>query len=184
MVGEAVNVTPDGSTIVGGGALGPTDTTFKAWRWTPETGVQVLGGVGPFGTPSAVGVSDNGKIVGGFAGNTAQFPGDVSGNKAFLWTAELGFVDFEQFLRGQGTYFEGWILNSIVSMSSDGTTLLGGGFGPRGVANWIIKLDKVNICHAPRGNPGNARTINVQFVGDMPEHLRHGDTVGVCTDSE
>ena len=184
LVGEAVNVTPDGSTIVGGGALAPGGTSLKAWRWTRDGGVQLLGGVGPFGTPSAIGVSDNGKIVGGFAGNTALFPGDVSGAKAFLWTAELGFLDFEQFLRAQGTYFEGWILNSILSMSSDGTTLLGAGFGPRGGANWIIKLDKVHVCHAPPGKPEKAHTINVPFVDIMGEHLAHGDTVGVCTDSE
>lgn len=180
IVREAVNVTPDGSTIVGAGA----GNNFEAWRWTAEGGVQLLGRFGTFGTPSAIAVSDDGNIVGGFGGNTALFPGDMSGNKAFLWTDELGFVDFEQFLRAQGTYFEGWILSHVVSMSSDGTTLLGSGFGPRGTANWIIKLDKLNICHAPPGNPGKAHTVNVTLRDVLGDHLNHGDTIGVCVDGE
>jgi hypothetical protein len=45
-------------------------------------------------------------------------------------------------------------------------------------------MDKVNICHAPPGRPSNTQTINVPFVGAMADHLKHGDTIGVCTDSE
>ena len=69
-------------------------------------------------------------------------------------------------------------------MSSDGTTLVGSCLAPNVHGGWIVRMTKVNICHAPRGNPSNAHTINVPFVGDMAEHLQHGDTIGVCTDSE
>ena len=96
----------------------------------------------------------------------------------------LGSVDFENFLKSQGTFFEGWILFSTNSISSEGTTHVGTGFGPRGLAGWMIKLDKVNVCHAPPGNPNNAHTISVPFINDMDDHLAHGDTIGVCQDSQ
>jgi len=180
MVGEAVYVTPDGSTITGANA-GPKQ---NPWIWTRDGGLQQLGRTGPNFTAVALSASDDGKVVGGLGGSVSQFPGDSSGNRAFLWTPELGTVDFEKFLQAQGTFFEGWVLWSTSSMSADGTTHVGSGAGPRGGAGWMIKMDKVNICHAPPGNPGNAHTINVPFVGTMAEHLKHGDTIGFCTDSQ
>jgi hypothetical protein len=176
-VGEAYRLTPDGRVILGMNA-GPRQ---EAWYWTEATGVQLLGRLGALGPASANAVSDDGQVIAGFGGNTAQFPNDVSGARAFLWTSTLGFVDFENFLKAQGTWFEGWILNSVNSMTSDGTTFVGGGYGPHGLAGWTIKLDKVNICHAPPGNPENTHTITVPFRGDMDDHLKHGDTIGVCT---
>jgi hypothetical protein len=180
-VQEASYITPDGKTIVGANA---GNDVQKAWMWTREGGLKTFDRVAPRFSAVALSASDDGKIVGGLGGSFSQFPGDASGNRAFLWTPELGSVDFENFLKSQGTFFEGWILWSTSSISADGTTHIGSGIGPRGGAGWIIKLDKVNICHAPPGNPTNAHTINVPFIGDMADHLRHGDTIGVCTDSE
>jgi hypothetical protein len=156
----------------------------KPWIWTRDGGLQLLGRTGPNFTAVALSASDDGKVVAGLGGSVSPFAGDAGGNRAFLWTPELGTVDFEKFLQIQGTFFEGWVLWSTASMSADGTTHVGTGAGPRGGAGWMIKMDKVNICHAPPGNPGNAHTINVPFVGTMAEHLKHGDTIGVCTDSQ
>jgi hypothetical protein len=41
--------------------------------------------------------------------------------------------------------------------------------------------DKVEICHIPPGNPGNAHEIEVDLSA-VPAHLDHGDTIGECTD--
>ncbi len=38
---------------------------------------------------------------------------------------------------------------------------------------------KVDICHIPPGNPGNAHIINVS-VNAVPAHLAHGDLLGSC----
>jgi hypothetical protein len=179
-VGEAQYVTPDGKTIVGGSA-GNTQT---AWVWTQEGGVVQLARVAPNFAAFANAASDNGKVIAGIGGSYSQFPGDASGNRAFLWTPELGSVDFENFLQAQGTFFEGWILWSTSSMTSDGTIHTGTGVGPRGGAGWKVDMTKVNICHAPPGNPRNAHTINVPFVGAMADHLKHGDTIGFCAESE
>jgi hypothetical protein len=179
-VQEASYVTPDGKTVVGANG-GPLQ---QPWIWTREGGLKLLDRVAPRFSAVALAASDDGKVVGGLGGSFSQFPGDISGNRAFMWTPELGSVDFEKFLQIQGTFFEGWILWSTSSISADGTTHIGTGAGPRGAAGWMIKLDKVNVCHAPPGNPSNARTINVPFIDTMGEHLKHGDTIGVCTDSE
>ena len=179
-VGEAIYVTPDGSMITGGNA-GPQQ---RPWIWTRDGGLQLLGKTGPNFAAYALSASDDGQVVGGLGGSTALFPGDASGNRAFLWTPQLGTVDFENFLQAQGTFFEGWVLWSTSSISADGTIQIGSGAGPRGGAGWMIKMEKVNICHAPPGNPKNTHTINVPFRGDMDDHLKHGDTIGVCRDSE
>ena len=179
-VGEAMYVTPDGSTFTGGNA-GPQ---LKPWIWTREGGLQLLDRTAPNFSAFALSASDDGKVVGGLGGSFSQSAGDASGNRAFLWTPDLGTVDFENFLQAQGTFFEGWVLWSTSSMSADGTIQVGSGAGPRGAAGWMINMEKVNICHAAPGRPRNTHTINVPFVGAMADHLRHGDTIGVCTDSE
>jgi uncharacterized membrane protein len=176
-VQEASYVTPDGNTIVGANAGAPVQ---KAWVWTRSGGLRTLDRVAPNFSAVALSASDDGKVIGGLGGSFSLFPGDASGNRAFLWTEELGSVDFENFLKSQGSFFEGWILFSTSSISADGTEFVGSGVSPRGGAGWLIKMDKVNICHAPPGNPANAHTISVPFVGTMGQHLKHGDTLGVC----
>jgi hypothetical protein len=89
-------------------------------------------------------------------------------------------VDFEQFLQSQGTFLDDWMLNAPLTMSSDGTVIAGYGFGPRASGGWVVKMDKVNMCHAPFWNPRKTTTINVPFPEGMNFHLAHGDTVGVC----
>lgn len=178
-VGEAQNTTPNGSVIIGGEA----GLNYEAWRWTQNGGLQILGRIGFSGGASANAISDDGNVIAGFGGSESFFPWDTWARKAFLWTPELGFIDFEAFLRSQGTSFEGWTLNAAVSMSADGKTILGSGFSPRGGAGWIIKLDKVNMCHSSHWNPNHRRTINVPFRSGMNAHLAHGDTIGVCAES-
>ena len=39
--------------------------------------------------------------------------------------------------------------------------------------------DQVTLCHIPKGNPGNAKTITVG-AGAVAAHLAHGDYLGSC----
>jgi len=56
------------------------------------------------------------------------------------------------------------------SVNSDGT-LTGDEF--------MVKSDKVMVCHLPPGNPANAHTINIDSSA-VKAHLAHGDYVGEC----
>src|SRR5215218_6369914 len=179
-VGEAQYVTPDGRMIIGGNAGSPVQTP---WKWTREGGLVQLARVAPYSAAHALSASDDGKVIGGLGGNMSPFAGDAGGQRAFLWTKELGSVDFEKFVQAQGTFFEGWVLFSSVSMSADGTIQVGTGAGPRGAAGWMIDMTNVNVCHAPPGYPKNTQTINVPFVDSMADHLKHGDTIGFCAGS-
>lgn len=42
---------------------------------------------------------------------------------------------------------------------------------------------KIDVCHVPPGNPGNAHTISVN-VHAWPAHESHGDTMGQCPDTD
>lgn len=42
---------------------------------------------------------------------------------------------------------------------------------------------KMDICHIPPGNPGNAHTITVSTAA-VSTHLSHGDTLGACLPGE
>ena len=179
-VGEAYNATPDGSTIVGMNA-GPN---WEAWRWTRTGGVKLLGRLAPAGPAIASALSDDGNVVAGLSGTTFGSPWEPATSYTFLWTPELGTVDFPQFLMSQGTWLDGYRFNNVTAMNGDGTKLIGTANGPLGTTGYIVELDKVDVCHAPPGNPANHQTINVPFRGSMADHLKHGDTVGACVDAE
>jgi hypothetical protein len=179
-VGEAYNTTPDGSVIVGMNA----GNKLEAWRWTRSGGLQLLGRLIPTGSAIASALSDDGNVVAGLGGETPNTPWEPGVRATFLWTPEFGMVNFEQFLKSQGTWLDGYAFNNVNAVSADGTKLTGTAKGPFGNAGYIVELDKVNICHAPPGNPGNAQTINVPFRGALGDHLKHGDTIGVCTDEQ
>ncbi len=42
-----------------------------------------------------------------------------------------------------------------------------------------IQSNKVDLCHVPPGNPGNAHTISIS-VSAVSSHLAHGDVLGAC----
>ena len=59
---------------------------------------------------------------------------------------------------------------------SDGACAESGAPGP---PDALGPSASVEVCHAPPGNPDNARTISVG-EGGLEEHLAHGDSVGAC----
>ncbi len=55
----------------------------------------------------------------------------------------------------------------------------GGGSGGKGCGKGGGGGGKVEICHVPPGNPGNAHTLSVS-ENAVQAHLAHGDTLGPC----
>ena len=103
-VGEALNVTPDGSTIVGMNA----GLSQNPWLWTSAGGLQLLDRVAPNFNASANAVSDNGRIVAGLGGSTSFFPGDFSGRLL----EEAGLKGFSVGPVGFSTLHSNFIVNS------------------------------------------------------------------------
>jgi uncharacterized membrane protein len=134
--GEALAVSGDGKTIVGGNyALGSS-----AWIWRPKPGVQPLGPSASTSAPEipafdiALDVSDNGKFVVGF--ERAQ-----NDTRAVLWKVGTSRTFFlEDFIKNRGAVMpDGWILSVANVISADGKTIYGWGFNP----NLQVEMYKV-----------------------------------------
>ncbi len=136
-VGSAEAVSSNGRVVVGGEASrGPERR--QAYRWTANKGVTLLGrlrgtGTGPLGIASALGVTDNGRVIVGFSGGRHR--------DAFVWTRPIGMLKLQDYLKGLGvTGLRGWRLDTAVAISGDGTTIAGWGYRPDGhVQSWIVR---------------------------------------------
>jgi len=136
-VGSAEAVSANGRVVVGGEASRGLERR-QAYRWTANKGVTLLGrfrgtGTGPFGIASALGVTDNGRVIVGFSGGRLR--------SAFIWTRATGMLKLEDYLRSLGvTGFKGWRLDTATAISGDGTTIAGWGYRPDGhVQSWIVR---------------------------------------------
>jgi uncharacterized membrane protein len=167
-VGEPTAISGDGTTLVGGGAPGG-----QAYRWTLAGGLEAIGRLPGFGGALGFGANYDGSVVVGSSGFAFNRDG-------FLWTPALGMMKLDDFLASQGTFLAGWKLGTPGAVSDDGRTIAGWGFSPNAQIAFVVDIPKVRLCHAPPGNPNNARTIEVEFPGSLDDHLEHGDTVGPC----
>ncbi len=189
-VGEAGAVNPDGSIIIGDYSYIPRtyedpgtgdvyhycDST--AWKLNPATGLaEPIGDFQPgFGlTTHAFDLSDNGAVLVGRAD-----PFDWGASTPLLWTAPTGWIDFQALLASQGTLASDWLLMTAGTVSGDGTVVGGWGYSPYSRQGWIVKMPKIVICHAPKGNLSNKKTIDVAWPDGLADHLAHGDTIGLC----
>ena len=120
-------------------------------------------------------ISEDGKTVVGMIGNPWW------GSIPAFWNEGMGTQDLQLFLVQQGLdelFF--WYLTQINDVSADGTVMAGKGYNPDGwQEGFVVDLKKVWVCHAPSGNPANARTLGVSF-GSVGDHVAHGDFLGTC----
>jgi hypothetical protein len=182
-VDEVTAVSGDGSLIGGDlfdGQLPLGDGYRRRAQGGPMEFVQPLPGDAAPAQPFAM--SRDGDVMVGFSGNPflSFNPGP------FIWTRQMGTVNLDEFVRGQGTAMEQWVsLWEPTSVSNDGRTIAGWGFGFLGPAGWVLRIDTAFVCHHPakasKGSKMHAgETLNVEFPGKFDEHLAHGDTVGRC----
>jgi hypothetical protein len=178
--GEAFRSNWDGSAIVGGNFTTPdTFGISEGWLWTEMDGIRGTGQLpGAFFLDQGFNfaVSEDGMTTGGRFGF-----GPFS--SATLWTEATGIINLNQFLIDQGRTepFDGWFLVQVNDMSEDYRLAVwaaapGSFFGNQTV---IIDIGKVSVCHAPPGNPENARTLNIGWES-VADHVAHGDFLGVC----
>ncbi len=138
--GEALAVSADGGTIVGGGY----NFGREAWIWRAKTGVLPIGRIpGYKGEFFAVDVSDDGKVVVGFIRK------GLFNQTAFIWRYGKGASYLDEFLKQRGAVIpDGWNLNVASIISPDSNTIYGWGFNPGGQ----VEMFKVDL-NAPTASP-------------------------------
>lgn len=127
--GVSWRASADGSTIVGSLSDG------TAFRWTNSEGTQPLGPLSGDQYASARSVSDDGSIVGG-----ESYGFLLPGSRAWIWTAELGLIDFKPLLESLGLDLSGWQLSTVAGISADGLTLTGSGLLNGVQEAWIAHI--------------------------------------------
>jgi hypothetical protein len=182
VVDEVTAVSGDGNLIGGAlfdGQLPAGDGYRRHALGGPMEFVAPLPGDAAPAEPAAM--SRDGTVMVGFSGNPflSLNPGP------FIWTRQMGTMNLDEFVRGQGTAMEQWSsLWEPVAVSNDGRTISGWGYGFLGGAGWVLRIDTAFVCHAPNTvkgkRPVSSETLNVEFPGQFDEHLAHGDTVGHC----
>jgi probable HAF family extracellular repeat protein len=133
---RAAAVSADGSVVVGAGSSAATDPDrFEAFRWTEQGGMVALGDLagGRFDS-TATAVSGDGSVVVGY-GSTA------AGYEAFIWDAQHGMRELDQYLIGLGADLTGWSGLIASDISDDGLTIVGRGGNPSGQNEaWIAVI--------------------------------------------
>ena len=139
VVGEAGAVSADGTFVVGS-YYTDIDGNSGAWRWSADTGVELIP-VMPF----AFGVSADGNTV---VGNTGFF--DNPPRAAMIWRKGIGTMLLADYLAEQGiTLPDGWDLSGGLTAISANAHLLGGwAFGPLGTQSYIIRIDRPDAIFA------------------------------------
>ena len=156
----------------------------EAYIWSPEGGTRSLGNfsfpceeIDPWScwwSPEIVfpaegfGVSDKGDLVVGRAGDF------WNGFFGFIWMEELGMLNLDEFLQGQGV-MEAYTGNmaSPLAVSGDGKTIVGWGFSDVSMISFALTLDQVWVCR-------NGKSSLAGFPGGMLTQLKNGAALGLC----
>lgn len=179
--GEALEVTRDGSTIIGlQHRTDDFDPSQPAWHYSLSGECEDYPNISGAARGAASAISDDGQIVGGWSDVPIQPPFPQTFRVPTLWTPALGWTDLNVFLNVQGTYAQDITIANPLAMSSDGRIITGWANSIFGAVGWVVKTPKVVMCHANPGSPGETHTIDVSFPGGLTDHLSHGDTLGLC----
>ena len=125
---SAQDVSADGKVVVG---YGTSSNGTEAFRWTATGGMVGLGHLPGQVSSEARAVSGNGSVVVG-----------QSGTQAFIWDSANGMQSLQEVLSTQySVNLAGWYLYAANGISSDGKTIVGHGYSPKGGSEaWIVTL--------------------------------------------
>ena len=126
--------------VVGSAAVGDGSEFREAFRWTPETGLQLLGRLRDSDTESvAFDLTEDGKTIIGRSSVEQVFdlPEDLRNvdSVAFIWTESRGMMNLQDMLTGDyglGTQLDGWRLKAARGITPDGKRIVGSGTNPEG----------------------------------------------------
>lgn len=159
----ALGVSSDGNVVVG---FGTTRTGAQAFRWTQQTGMVWLGEVpGVKAGSAAFDASKDGSIIVG----TITY--GEAGDEAFIWDSKSGFQHLESVLKnkyGLKQELQGWTLEQALSMSEDGSTIVGFGVNPEGKREgWIARIK------TPLDDP-DQNTLDAQEMSQESSNSENG----------
>ncbi len=163
VVGEAIaeDVSGNGTVVVGYGRV--ASGGWVAFRWTPMGGMDSLGelpGGSEFGR--AYGVSSDGSVIVGQSS-------DNRGNRAFIWTRQLGMRDLADCLTSVGVNLGGYQPFIAFDVSPDGRWIVGQCLNPSGdqeafLASLPLTPTAAVAVALPRAS--------LRSVGDLPGGAR------------
>ena len=132
-VGEAWNVSDDGSHVVGG-RYTDIEGASGGWRWNAASGVVRIPGMA-----FATGVSGDGRTV---VGGTDPFAEPPLPIRSLVWREGIGTVELEAYLAEIGIDVPaGWSFGQGLSdISADGDVLAGWGIGPLGLQSYVVRI--------------------------------------------
>ncbi|TAJ20989.1 MAG: hypothetical protein EPO68_05610 [Planctomycetota bacterium] len=139
-LGEARDVSDDGTWVVGVGAIG---NGYQAWRWSVATGGQSLGMLPGVFDPrgGATAISADGRIIVGFVhpdGTPEVFA------EGFLWREDLGMVGLTNWAIAMGQAVPAATLLSLPrALSDDGSVIAGVARVGGGGAGFVMRMDEL-----------------------------------------
>jgi probable HAF family extracellular repeat protein len=138
--GEAINLSADGSVIVGWSD--PAEPSYmEAFRWTADEGTVGLGFLPVSDFSMAWDVSADGSVIVG------EIPISGPGSDAFVWTAATGMRDLQRVLAlDLGLDMEAADLYYAYGISSNGRYVVGGGSNPDNGGAWLAYLGDPIPC--------------------------------------
>lgn len=126
-IGVAVEVSADGSTIVG--AI-EADGAMRPAFWNAARQVTTLDLFPGYQVGEAVAASNNGVVVGNW--RETEFSTELE-SLAFIWNESAGARPLQDVLVSDfGLDLSGWTLRVVTDITPDGTVLVGSGINPRG----------------------------------------------------
>lgn len=167
VVGEAIaeDVSGNGTVVVGYGRV--ASGGWVAFRWTPIGGMESLGelpGGSEFGR--AYGVSSDGSVIVGQSN-------DNRGNRAFIWTRQLGMRDLADYLTSVGVNLGGYQPFIAFDVSPDGRWIVGQCLNPSGDQEAFLASLPLNVVPAVAAIANPLPRASLRSVGDLPGGERY-----------
>jgi probable HAF family extracellular repeat protein len=136
-IGEATAVNGNGTQIVGQSL--DASGTEVAFFYSGKRGLITLGTLSHTTGDQSIanGISDNGRVVG--------WSGNLSGGEAFTWTSPSGMKRLASVLRTLGAKIPaGTTLTTALSISADGSTMVGQYVHGKTFGNWMAHITQVS----------------------------------------
>jgi probable HAF family extracellular repeat protein len=121
--GRATGISADNSTIIGHNGFSNHNHAF---RWTVAEGMTDLGFLPGDNVSEANAISADGSII---VGRSAV---DFNPARAFIWDKTNGMRELKSVLVAGNPHLAGWTLRDALSISADGTIVVGWGQNPSG----------------------------------------------------